>query len=98
MSREFSAVCTNILGRESGIWRSYLNIEGLDPGFLHRLKGQCHEIFYIQFFHQSAPSGPIRGTLVEFHILTYFRELWSFKIDSPVVQSLGSQSEGFLVV
>jgi hypothetical protein len=27
------------------------------------LKGQCHEIFYTQFFHQSAPSGPIRGVL-----------------------------------
>ncbi len=25
------------------------------------------------FFHKSAPSGPIKGTLAEFHILTYFR-------------------------
>ncbi len=37
------------------------------------LKGQCLEIFRLNFFHQSAPSGPIRGTLAEFHILTYFR-------------------------
>ncbi len=35
------------------------------------LKGQYHEIFSTRFFlHQSAPSGPIRGTLGAFRILT----------------------------
>ena len=38
------------------------------------LKGQSHEIFYVHFFHKTAPPGPIIHALGPFRILTIFRE------------------------
>ena len=44
------------------------------------LKGQSNEIFFLRFFHQSAPSGPIRDVL---HISTFLTWTMAYPTGIP---------------
>ena len=55
---------------------SILRLEGVWEGVggaLQTLKGVCHEIFDLQFYHDSKPSGPLIHRIKDFRIRFRFR-------------------------
>ena len=44
------------------------------------LKGQCHEIFDLYFFHESNPSGPLINRLKWFFLKFVFAKIFKFKV------------------
>ena len=57
------------------------------------LKGQCLEIFGIDFFHLTALSGLIRDILGLLFWFLFFTELIAFLGDSAMLSTPGSQPE-----
>jgi hypothetical protein len=55
------------------------------------LKGQCHEIFRLQFFHQTTTPGPNKIPRQDFEFIQIFVQLFILIVDSPVMKILGSQ-------
>jgi len=53
------------------------------------LKGQSHEIFYTQFFHQSVHSGPIRDVHGLFYYFLLFHRVIALLKQLPVTLDTG---------
>ena len=52
---------------------------------LKTLKGQCHEIFDLYFFHESNPSGPLINRLKWFFLKICFRKASPLKIEQKML-------------
>ena len=59
---------------------------------LQSLKGQCHEIFSLSFFHQNTSPGPIRGTLRPFPFLPNFGVFLRKKVGLAVSETPGKST------
>ena len=65
----------------------------LTLSFYSVLKGMCHNIFYLYFFHDSNPSGPLIKRLKHFRILFRIRrDIWIFKKLHGVHHTVDSDS------
>jgi hypothetical protein len=86
-----------------GLWQVLTLVCAL---YFYELKGQCHEIFLLWFFHQTTCPNPVRHAWKDFKFFLIFEELFVFVIDSvaysppwsrgfPVYSSPGSSDSPF---
>jgi hypothetical protein len=64
---------------------------------MYTLKGPCHEIFDLRFFHQTIPSGPLTHGLKPFCIFNFFSfvsaEIFDYEIDFFVVSGVNDTAD-----